>query len=134
MTDGFNSVIQPTNGEDMEDLDLFSSVGGLELGEDGFSQINSELSDVTSNNKLGIAVGSNGGKHPFGEHPSRTLFVRNINSNVEDSELRTLFEVSSSPFSFSNFTLRILILMFCNCSNMETSVPCIQHASIEGLL
>ncbi|CAN4123376.1 unnamed protein product [Withania somnifera] len=29
---------------------------------------------------------------PFGENPSRTLFVRNINSNVEDSELQTLFE------------------------------------------
>ena len=85
VTDGFNSTIQPINGEDMEDLDLFSSVGGLELGE-------SELSDVNSNNKLGISVGSNGGEHPFGEHPSRTLFVRNINSNVEDSELRTLFE------------------------------------------
>ncbi|KAJ7529187.1 hypothetical protein O6H91_15G037100 [Diphasiastrum complanatum] len=32
------------------------------------------------------------GEHPFGEHPSRTLFVRNINSNIEDSELRSLFE------------------------------------------
>jgi RNA recognition motif-containing protein len=31
-------------------------------------------------------------KHPYGEHPSRTLFVRNINNNVEDSELRALFE------------------------------------------
>ena len=30
-----------------------------------------------------------------GEHPSRTLFVRNINSNVEDSELQSLFEVIS---------------------------------------
>lgn len=33
-------------------------------------------------------------EHPYGEHPSRTLFVRNINSNVEDEELRALF----SPF------------------------------------
>lgn len=33
------------------------------------------------------------GEHPFGEHPSRTLFVRNINSNVEESELKELFEV-----------------------------------------
>ncbi|PKI33965.1 hypothetical protein CRG98_045643 [Punica granatum] len=32
------------------------------------------------------------GEHPYGGHPSRTLFVRNINSNVEDSELRALFE------------------------------------------
>ncbi|KAI3467807.1 hypothetical protein Pfo_024470 [Paulownia fortunei] len=92
VTDGFDSIIRPHNGEDMEDLDLFSSVGGLELGEDGFSHRNSQLSDVNSNNQLAISVGSNGGEHPFGEHPSRTLFVRNINSNVEDSELRTLFE------------------------------------------
>eukprot|EP01117_Protostelium_nocturnum_P009226 TRINITY_DN3302_c0_g1_i1.p1 TRINITY_DN3302_c0_g1~~TRINITY_DN3302_c0_g1_i1.p1 ORF type:complete len:869 (-),score=145.78 TRINITY_DN3302_c0_g1_i1:173-2779(-) len=32
------------------------------------------------------------GEHPLGEHPSRTLFVRNINSNVEDEELVQLFE------------------------------------------
>ncbi|KAJ0962617.1 hypothetical protein J5N97_027739 [Dioscorea zingiberensis] len=37
-------------------------------------------------------VGTVAGEHPYGEHPSRTLFVRNINSNVEDSELRALFE------------------------------------------
>ncbi|KAL0385272.1 UNVERIFIED_CONTAM: protein MEI2-like 4 [Sesamum radiatum] len=91
VTDGFDNVIRHNNGEDMEDLDLFSSVGGLELGEDGL-QRNSELSDVSSNNQLAVSGGLNGGEHPFGEHPSRTLFVRNINSNVEDSELRTLFE------------------------------------------
>lgn len=34
------------------------------------------------------------GEHPLGEHPSRTLFVRNINSNVEDDELVSLFEVN----------------------------------------
>ncbi|CAK7346683.1 unnamed protein product [Dovyalis caffra] len=37
-------------------------------------------------------VGTVAGEHPYGEHPSRTLFVRNINSNVEDAELRSLFE------------------------------------------
>jgi hypothetical protein len=35
-------------------------------------------------------------EHPLGEFPSSTLFVRNINSNVEDEELRTLFEVCSA--------------------------------------
>ncbi|KAK4413538.1 protein MEI2-like 4 [Sesamum alatum] len=91
VTDGFDNIIRHNNGEDMEDLDLFSSVGGLELGEDGL-QRNSEFSDLSSINQLAISGGLNGGEHPFGEHPSRTLFVRNINSNVEDSELRTLFE------------------------------------------
>lgn len=32
-------------------------------------------------------------EHPLGEHPSRTLFVRNISCNVEDDELKQLFEV-----------------------------------------
>jgi len=31
-------------------------------------------------------------EHPLGEHPSRTLFIRNINSSCEDEELRLLFE------------------------------------------
>ncbi|KAL6569242.1 hypothetical protein OROHE_003523 [Orobanche hederae] len=89
VTDGFDSIVGPHNGEDMEDLDLFSSVGGLELGEDCFSKSNSELCDV---NQLVKSAGTSGGEHPFWEHPSRTLFVRNINSTIEDSELRTLFE------------------------------------------
>lgn len=97
VTDGFGSIIKSNTGEDVEDLDLFSSVGGLELGEDSFSQRNPELSDINSN----------GGEHPFGEHPSRTLFVRNINSNVEDSELKTLFEVSSISFQCSKLYFKI---------------------------
>lgn len=40
-----------------------------------------------------------GGEHPFGEHPSRTLFVRNIHSSVDDEELRTLFSVTLLPSS-----------------------------------
>lgn len=38
------------------------------------------------------------GEHPYGEHPSRKLFVRNINSNVEESELKTLFEATSRQY------------------------------------
>ncbi|KAL7135223.1 hypothetical protein ABFS83_11G079000 [Erythranthe nasuta] len=91
VTDGFDNIMR-SSGDDMEDLDMFSNVGGLELGEDGYSQRNSELSDVNSISQLATSVIANGGEHPFGEHPSRTLFVRNINSNVEDSELKTLFE------------------------------------------
>ncbi|GER42754.1 MEI2-like protein 5 [Striga asiatica] len=90
--------------DDSEDFDLFRSGGGLELETDlqenfvrfGVSSLN--LSD-------GVGVGNGGarlnfpiggatiaGEHPLGEHPSRTLFVRNINSNVEDAEIRALFE------------------------------------------
>ncbi|KAL3500957.1 hypothetical protein ACH5RR_035406 [Cinchona calisaya] len=88
VTDGIDNIAQPNNGDDIEDLDIFSSIGGLELGEDGFpsGQNNSDFSDASAN------AGSVGGEHPLGEHPSRTLFVRNINSNIEDSELQTLFE------------------------------------------
>ncbi|KAL3511505.1 hypothetical protein ACH5RR_030906 [Cinchona calisaya] len=91
VTDGIDHIAQPNNVDDIEDLDVFSSIGGLELGEDGFpsGQNDSDFSGGNVNSQL---VGSAGGEHPFGEHPSRTLFVRNINSNVEDSELRTLFE------------------------------------------
>lgn len=112
VTDGFDNIMRPNNGEDMEDLDLFSNVGGLELGEDGFAQRNSELSDLNSIRQLAISVGSNGGEHPFGEHPSRTLFVRNINSNVEDSELRSLFEVSSDHLLGSKFKSQKIFLTF----------------------
>lgn len=85
--------------EETEDFDLFSSGGGLELegeGHDGLGFGGQKGSDSYSgtSGQLANSVSSNAlaGEHPFGEHPSRTLFVRNINSNVEDSELRTLFE------------------------------------------
>ena len=45
------------------------------------------------------------GKIPFGEQSSRTLFVRNINSNVEDSELKALFEVNLYSFILADAVL-----------------------------
>ncbi|XP_057485923.1 protein MEI2-like 4 [Actinidia eriantha] len=88
VTDGLDYMAQPNTGEDIEDLDLFSSVGGLDLGEDGFPSGQRDSKD----RQLEGSISSVAGEHPYGEHPSRTLFVRNINSNVEDSELRALFE------------------------------------------
>ncbi|KAF3449855.1 hypothetical protein FNV43_RR05934 [Rhamnella rubrinervis] len=102
LTDDLDLSGLPVSLEDMEDYDLFGSGGGMELETDqqeslrmGMSNIN--LSDGAFANGLPHYVLSNGvgtvaGEHPYGEHPSRTLFVRNINSNVEDSELKTLFE------------------------------------------
>lgn len=93
----------PGSLEDLEDYDLFGSGGGMELESDpqdslriGISRVS--LSDGSMGNGMVNSAVSNGvgtvaGEHPYGEHPSRTLFVRNINSNVEDSELRALFEV-----------------------------------------
>ncbi|CAK9171910.1 unnamed protein product [Ilex paraguariensis] len=94
VTDRLDYIAQPNNGDDTEELDLFSSVGGMDLGEDGSSpgESNSEFTRRNSNGQLGGSSSSIAGEQPFGEHPSRTLFVRNINSNVEDSELRSFFE------------------------------------------
>ncbi|XWS51504.1 hypothetical protein CRYUN_Cryun12cG0181700 [Craigia yunnanensis] len=82
-----------SKGDELEDFDLFSSGGGMELeGDDRVSMgpRNSDLIGVF--NGQGGSNGSIVGEHPYGEHPSRTLFVRNINSNVEDPELKALFE------------------------------------------
>ncbi|KAL8121472.1 protein MEI2-like 4 isoform X2 [Apium graveolens] len=79
VTDGFDYHTRPTNGNNIEDLDFFSSVGGFDLGEE-------KISLDRSTGRLG---GSNGSI--AGEHPSRTLFVRNINSNIEDIELQAIF-------------------------------------------
>ncbi|MCO5614668.1 hypothetical protein L7F22_068952 [Adiantum nelumboides] len=103
ITDGFDWMNLNTPTEENEDFDLFSSGGGLEMDgemQDSFDMYinNPRVLDAFYAGGPGFHVpSSNGsgsviGEHPFGEHPSRTLFVRNINSNVEDSELRSLFE------------------------------------------
>ncbi|XP_068667367.1 protein MEI2-like 4 isoform X3 [Aristolochia californica] len=95
--DELEYVGQSNTGEDIEDFDLFSSGGGLELeADDGLNGYggnkSSELLEGLSNGQQGCPNSPFAGEHPYGEHPSRTLFVRNINSNVEDSELKALFE------------------------------------------
>ncbi|OIW00232.1 hypothetical protein TanjilG_27483 [Lupinus angustifolius] len=84
---GYNTHAR-TN-DDFEDFDLFSSGGGMEL--EGGEHLNS---GKRTNGQDGNSVfyGGSKGKLPLGEQPSRTLFVRNINSNVEDSELKSVFE------------------------------------------
>ncbi|TXG49031.1 hypothetical protein EZV62_024906 [Acer yangbiense] len=91
--DGIDYAAQLSSGDDMDELDFFSSVGGMDLEDDGSTaNKRSEISGGLSNGELGICNGALVGEHPHGEHPSRTLFVRNINSTVEDSELKALFE------------------------------------------
>lgn len=89
-----------SQAEESEEYDLFSSGGGIELDSD--SQVpNAHLAKARISDSTGVGMvhhsisngsGTIAGEHPYGEHPSRTLFVRNINSNVEDFELRALFE------------------------------------------
>ncbi|GJN06139.1 hypothetical protein PR202_ga23835 [Eleusine coracana subsp. coracana] len=102
ITDEIEPTGQTNNTEELEEFDVFGSSGGIELDVDPVDSITASL----GNSNIGDGVGGNGinpfgltstvgtvaGEHPYGEHPSRTLFVRNINSNVEDSELRSLFE------------------------------------------
>ncbi|RDY08962.1 Protein MEI2-like 4, partial [Mucuna pruriens] len=87
-------IIQDSTGNDMDELDLFSSVGGMDLGDDNSSSLgqkNSEILDGACNSQLGLYSTLIAGE-PYNEHPSRTLVVRNINCDVEDSELKALFE------------------------------------------
>ncbi|XP_075488741.1 protein MEI2-like 2 isoform X1 [Primulina tabacum] len=101
LMDDFDLSGLPTQLEDLDD-DFFESGGGLEIESEshesllnGISRLStSDVSSGISAAHYGLAngVGTVSGEHPFGEHPSRTLFVRNINSNVEDSELKSLFE------------------------------------------
>lgn len=103
IVEGFDRSGLPNHMDDLEEYDLFGSGGGLELESDALDNLrlgvsNFGLSDNLAGNgmaqySLPNGVGAVAGEHPYGEHPSRTLFVRNINSNVEDSELRTMFEV-----------------------------------------
>ncbi|PSS02962.1 Protein MEI2-like [Actinidia chinensis var. chinensis] len=100
--EGFDISGLSNQVDDLEEYDLFGSGGGLELEADPQESLSKFMSKISlSESVVGNGVGhfgfANGvgtvaGEHPYGEHPSRTLFVRNINSNVEDSELKTLFE------------------------------------------
>ncbi len=121
VTDDFDGIMSLNNGEETEDFDLFSSGGGMELEGDlqdpmGLYMSGNRGGDGITGGAAGQqaaanAAGSVAGEHPYGEHPSRTLFVRNINSNVEDTELRTLFEVGS-PQSCSHPILVLTALLF----------------------
>lgn len=103
LMDDFDLSGLPSQLEDLEEYDLFGSGGGMELDFEpqenlsmGMSKLNlsdSVTGSMVSHYALPNGVGTVAGEHPYGEHPSRTLFVRNINSNVEDAELRALFEV-----------------------------------------
>jgi RNA recognition motif-containing protein len=100
--DDFDLSGLPNQLEDLDENDLFVNGGGFEMDFEpqeslSFGISKMSISDGIASNGIGPYAIPNGvatvaGEHPYGEHPSRTLFVRNINSNVEDSELRTLFE------------------------------------------
>ncbi|XP_020218540.1 protein MEI2-like 4 [Cajanus cajan] len=102
VTNGLDHIIQDSTGDDMDELDLFSSVGGMDLGDENSSspgQKNSEILDGASNSQLGLCSTSIAGEQPFSGHPSRALVMRNNISGVEDSELKALYEIRENPHS-----------------------------------
>ena len=100
--DDFDLSGLPTQLEELDD-DFFGSGGGLEIESESHENLVNGISRLSMSDGIGGSaispfgftngVAAVSGEHPYGEHPSRTLFVRNINSNVEDSELKSLFEV-----------------------------------------
>lgn len=151
ITDKLDNINQSNSKDDMEELDFFNSVGGLDLGDDRpATQNDIEFPGAFSNGQPGLSNGSKAGQHPHGEHPSRTLFVRNLDSNVEDSELRALFEVRVLHHLLPMFVVHVcylhelsvshelvpnVIIFFLRlCSNMEISILFIHLASIVVLL
>ncbi|KAK7316863.1 hypothetical protein RJT34_00626 [Clitoria ternatea] len=89
VTDELGSSAHAKINDDFEDFDLFSSGGGMELEGDELLISGKRTSCVEGDADY---FGVSKGRIPIGEQSSRTLFVRNINSNVEDSELKALFE------------------------------------------
>lgn len=113
VTDGIEYVPRH-NFDDVED-DLFCSIGGMELEADDGLRSNKVLDPAVGvhNFRQEVLNGTFSGKHPHVEHPtSRTLVVRNINGNIEDSELRVLFEVliSITLYFFCVFSLPLFRL------------------------
>ncbi|KAL0905161.1 hypothetical protein M5K25_027345 [Dendrobium thyrsiflorum] len=90
--DDIECVAQANSGD--ED-DLFCSGGGMELESDesfNCSRTSDFVRGVASSCQLGGLNGTYAGEVMYGKQTSRTLLVRNIKSNVEDAELRILFE------------------------------------------
>ncbi|WJX79057.1 hypothetical protein P8452_62212 [Trifolium repens] len=91
VTDALGSSAHAKTTDDFEDSDLFSSGGGMELEGDELLVSGKRISGLELDGDPAYFGGCKG-KSPFGEQSFRTLFVRNITSNEEDSELKALFE------------------------------------------
>ncbi|XP_058757243.1 protein MEI2-like 1 [Vicia villosa] len=87
VNDELGSSVPARANDDFEDL--FSSGGGMELEGDELLVSGKRINGLDGDPAY---FGGSNGKSPFGEQSSRTLFVRNVTSNVEDSELKALFE------------------------------------------
>lgn len=90
---GLPSQLEDLEGDGVFPLDLdYDTMENLSVSLPRTTISEGYVANGTTQYSLPNGVGTVAGEHPYGEHPSRTLFVRNINSNVEDSELRSLFQ------------------------------------------
>ncbi|CAH8387569.1 unnamed protein product [Eruca vesicaria subsp. sativa] len=78
--------------DELDDLDVFCTGGGMELDAESQDNPVGAANAFVTRKRPNTSVGRVSVEHPNGEHPSRTLFVRNINSSIDDSELSALFE------------------------------------------
>ncbi|TVU14740.1 hypothetical protein EJB05_38231 [Eragrostis curvula] len=79
-----------TNNQDDIDDDIFYTGGGMELEGDDNSKLS--VGNVGANNGQTMINGQLSGEHTYGGPPLRTLFVKNIDSSVDDYELKLIFE------------------------------------------
>lgn len=121
--------------DELEECDVFCTGGGMEL--DVESQENHAVDSGAANSFVPRKRPNTSGRvsveHPNGEHPSRTLFVRNINSSVEDSELTALFEVCELVTVSSLALLLANLISICVTSRLGRSGACTLHAKAEVL-
>ncbi|XP_031389663.1 protein MEI2-like 5 isoform X1 [Punica granatum] len=115
----------PSSLENLEDDDIF---GGIELEMDPQENLAQNISKMSLSGNSSVpqygfsnGTGTVSGEHPYGEHPSRTLFVRNINSNVEDSELRSLFEIARRLIWLGRLNFGLLVQQYGDIRTMYTA-------------
>lgn len=84
VVDGFDFASLSINQDDADE-DIFGTGGGMELEND--DSINMRAKTLEGSLKCQFS-----GEHYTNKCPSRTLFVRNVNASIADSELRALFQ------------------------------------------
>ncbi|CAM0958839.1 unnamed protein product [Alopecurus aequalis] len=84
VVDGFEFAGLSINQDDADE-DIFGTGGGMELESD--DSITKGAKNLEGSLKCQFS-----GEHYINKYPSRTLFIRNVNANITDSELRALFQ------------------------------------------
>lgn len=115
---------QPDQSRRQQDEDIFSIVGGCELGADSRHHPLQQARNNVSTNSLGSAAGlpnssSVGNLSCLGdlpeEQPSRILFIRGLDATVSDEALVQMFEVCHSGHVVTlALVYSLVLLQLCN--------------------